>query len=76
MGVFSGQVENALLFISAKHSVSGAGMEVKIKCEKMELAADLIQDMAKFMQITELESIADFPDEISAFAEVTIFIYF
>ena len=49
-------------------------MEVKIKCEKMELAADLIQDMAKFMQITELESIADFPDEMAVFAEANAFI--
>ncbi len=36
----------------------------------MELAAELVQDLAKFMGLSDLESEADFPEEIVKFEEV------
>lgn len=56
-----------MLFITAKLSSSGSGMDVRIQCDKMDLASEVIQDMAKFMGVTELESVADFPEEMAAF---------
>ena len=43
---------------------------VRIRCDDMELAADLVQDMAKFFKIIELEAEADFPEELARFEEV------
>lgn len=43
---------------------------VKVHCDSVELAADILQDMAKFFNWTELESDADFPDEFEAFQQV------
>ena len=34
---------------------------VKISCDSLAVASELVQDMAKFLQIEHLESIADFP---------------
>ncbi len=45
-------------------------MQVRIQCESMDLAADVIQDMAKFFKWNELDSEADFPKEFDAFQEV------
>lgn len=36
----------------------------------MELAGDIIQDIAKFFKITELESAVNFPQELEAFEDV------
>lgn len=36
----------------------------------MELAGDVVQDIAKFFKITELESAVNFPQELEAFEEV------
>ena len=36
----------------------------------MELAGDLVQDLAKFAGIKELESVAHFPAELSVLASV------
>jgi hypothetical protein len=44
---------------------------VKILCERIELASEIIQDIAKYFKITELDSEADFPNEMLDFEEVT-----
>jgi hypothetical protein len=38
----------------------------------MDLTADLVQDIAKFFKINELESTVNFPAEMQAFEEVSI----
>jgi hypothetical protein len=45
-------------------------LRVRIRCDDLDLAADLVQDLAKFFKISELESEADFPDEFHKFEEV------
>ena len=43
---------------------------VTIKCDSMELVAELIQDMCKYLNLTELSSEVDFPREFELFEEV------
>lgn len=43
---------------------------VCLQTDEMELAGDLVQDLCSYLQLTELESEADFPAEMSAFQEV------
>jgi hypothetical protein len=43
---------------------------VTIRCDGMELVGELIQDLAKFLNIAELSSIATFPKEIELFEDV------
>eukprot|EP00619_Florenciella_sp_RCC1007_P021639 CAMPEP_0205946216 /NCGR_PEP_ID=MMETSP1325-20131115/68554_1 /ASSEMBLY_ACC=CAM_ASM_000708 /TAXON_ID=236786 /ORGANISM="Florenciella sp., Strain RCC1007" /LENGTH=77 /DNA_ID=CAMNT_0053317263 /DNA_START=36 /DNA_END=266 /DNA_ORIENTATION=+ len=45
---------------------SEAGSIVKISTANMELAGEVVQDMCKTLGVSELESQADFPDEIEA----------
>ena len=45
-------------------------VKIRFRCNSMDLAAELIQDMAKHLNITDLEATADFPDELSKFEEV------
>lgn len=45
-------------------------LKVQIKCDFMDLTAELIQDMAKFLNITELSSELNFPSEFSVFEKV------
>lgn len=54
-------------------NVSEAGqshLKVRISCQSMDLAAELVQDLARYFQLEELESEADFPAELQAFEEV------
>lgn len=54
-------------------NVSEAGqshLKVRISCQSMDLAAELVQDLARYFQLDELESEADFPAELQAFEEV------
>ena len=44
--------------------------KVRICCNNMDVVAEMIQDMIKFLKMTELESEADFPIEMAAFEEV------
>jgi hypothetical protein len=46
--------------------------KVRIQCDSMELASDLVQDIARHFAITELDSEADFPVELLQFEEVQI----
>jgi Bardet-Biedl syndrome 2 protein len=43
---------------------------VRLQCDSMELAGDIIQDMAKFFNWNQLTCEADFPVEFSALEEV------
>ncbi len=44
---------------------------VKIRADSMELAALVLQDLAAFLSVSELEAEVDFPDELTEFEEVT-----
>ena len=41
-----------------------------VRTDSMELAADLVQDIAAFLGIAQMDCQADFPRELAAFAEV------
>jgi len=43
---------------------------IKIHCENMDLAADVVQDISKYFKWAELESEADFPCEFEKFEQV------
>ena len=49
---------------------SGDVLRVTLRCNDMALAGELVQDMGRFFDLSELSSIASFPDEIGAFKEV------
>eukprot|EP01039_Chlorochromonas_danica_P003873 gene3873-4231_t len=49
---------------------NGAATRVKLYCESMDLAADVIQDLSKFCKWNELESEASFDLEYEAFDQV------
>jgi hypothetical protein len=55
------------LFVSKDESA----INVQVRCDNMELAADIVQDISKFFKIMELESAVNFPQEMEAFEEVT-----
>ena len=61
-----------MLVISVQN-VSECGqshLRVRLQCDSMELAAELVQDLARYFKLEELESEADFPEELRAFEEV------
>lgn len=43
---------------------------MRLQCESIDLAADVMQDMAKFFKWNELDSEAEFTTEFDAFQEV------
>ena len=64
---------DAELLVISMTNVSEGGqshLRVRISCQSMDLAAELVQDIAKYFQLEELESEADFPAELQAFEEV------
>lgn len=71
-GTGKGDDELRVLVLSAQAPTEKGGlMRVMIRCNSMELASDIIQDIAKYLKISELETVADFPLEIAYFEEVT-----
>jgi hypothetical protein len=55
-----------------KSTEAGQGVtKVKISCDNIELAADIIQDLSKYFNWDELESEADFPSEFEKFDVVS-----
>lgn len=60
--------QRSALFISA--SIVGNATEVVFQLDGMELAGDLIQDMCKFLNITELDSTSKFPIEMAELSEL------
>ena len=70
--LFGSEEALEVLFIMAFAPVEKNGLlKIKIQCDSMELAADVVQDLAKFFKISDtLESRADFPVELKKFEEV------
>ena len=46
------------------------GLLVRVLADDMELCGDVVQDMCRFMRVSELESAADFPEEMRRLAEL------
>lgn len=46
------------------------GGQVHVRCDDMELAGEIVQDMCRYLKIEHLESVADFPTEMKAFGDV------
>jgi len=67
---FSVEGEFLVLSLSSFIESGQAYTRVKIFCENMELAADVVQDMAKYFKWEELESEADFACEYEKFEQV------
>lgn len=47
-------------------------LAVRIRCNNMSLAADIIQDIAKHVGVTDLVTEANFPDEFAKFGEASL----
>lgn len=80
------QVDAEVLAISIQNVSEGGQsyLRIRLQCNSMDLAAELVQDLAKYFKLEELESEADFPAEFREFEEVilnhmimlpTVFIY-
>jgi hypothetical protein len=52
-----------------------ASLQVRLCCDSMELAADIVQDLARHFKVDELESEADFPEEFKEFEEVGPYLF-
>ena len=49
---------------------SNNGLRIKIRTDCIDLAAEMVQDIARYFHITELQAEADFPEELLEFEEV------
>lgn len=70
-------VSDAEVLAISIQNVSEGGqsyLRVRLQCNSMDLAAELIQDLAKYFKLEELESEADFPAEFREFEEVMPFL--
>lgn len=63
-----------VLVVSIQNITEGgqSHLHIKLKCESMDLAAELVQDLARYFKLEELESEANFPAELQLFEEVNI----
>ena len=57
------------MYILCKNNGNGY-LTVSVHTNSMELAAEVIQDIAKFLQITEMNAEVDFPNEFEYFQGV------
>lgn len=48
----------------------GGDSQVQIRSESMELVGDVLQELCRYLKITNLETVADFPKEMAAFEQV------
>jgi hypothetical protein len=65
-------VGELLIFTLIKTVEAGQTVtKVKLSCDNIELAADIIQDLGKFFNWDEMDSEADFPEEFKKFDEVS-----
>merc|ERR1719263_46222 len=46
------------------------GGKITIRTDDIEVAGELVQDLCAYLQVTELESVAHFPDEMEKFKSV------
>jgi Bardet-Biedl syndrome 2 protein len=56
------------LFIFASREEGGTA--VQVRCDDMELTAEVVQDLAAFFKLRELQSTVNFPQEMSKFERV------
>lgn len=50
--------------ISVDHEHGG---HLTLSCDDMALAGEMLQDLSSYLALSEVESVADFPDEMAAF---------
>ncbi len=72
---FSLEGEFLILSLQSYIESGQAFTRVKVYCENMDLAADVVQDMAKYFKWEELDSEAEFAAEFEKFEQVCC-IYF
>lgn len=46
------------------------GTRIKVSCSDMEIASEIVQDLCKFLNVTDLTSTASFPAEMAEFKEI------
>ena len=46
------------------------GSVIRISCSDMEIAAEIVQDLCKYLQVTEMQAKANFPEEMEVFRDV------
>lgn len=61
---------NSPVQIHAKSSGLQQIVEVRLRLSSLELAGEIVQDLAAALNVRELESTSDFPDELEALKEV------
>ncbi len=52
-------------------TVDAGLLQVTVRCDDMDLGADIVQDIARFFAVTELEAEVNYPREMNAFEEVS-----
>jgi Bardet-Biedl syndrome 2 protein len=45
---------------------------MSIKCDNMDLVGDIVQDLATYLDLAELQVTADFPKAMAAFKDVLV----
>lgn len=60
----------APLYILGKANSDGASINISIHCDCMELASEVVQEIARFFKMDEMEAEADFPAEVAYFRTV------
>eukprot|EP00903_Cladosiphon_okamuranus_P009887 g9391.t1 len=55
------------LWVQARQKGS---VEVRLRCDSMDLAGEALQDLGRFLKVTELESTAHFPEEMESLRRV------
>ncbi|ETV96086.1 hypothetical protein H310_10727 [Aphanomyces invadans] len=53
-------------------SISTTATSMEIRVENMSVAAELIQDLCRALQIDDLESVADFPEQLAEFRQLLV----
>jgi len=55
---------------SSSSGGGSTGLKVDVFCDSMDLAAEIVQDIARFLNIDDLESEANFPAEMKLFEDI------
>eukprot|EP00595_Chromulina_sp_UTEXLB2642_P000727 CAMPEP_0196764558 /NCGR_PEP_ID=MMETSP1095-20130614/6436_1 /TAXON_ID=96789 ORGANISM="Chromulina nebulosa, Strain UTEXLB2642" /NCGR_SAMPLE_ID=MMETSP1095 /ASSEMBLY_ACC=CAM_ASM_000446 /LENGTH=193 /DNA_ID=CAMNT_0042120505 /DNA_START=1599 /DNA_END=2177 /DNA_ORIENTATION=+ len=60
----------SLYFVASRDQSNSTLLKIQIRCDNMDVVGEIIQEMGKFLNITDLSSDADFPDDFNSFQEV------
>mmetsp|Transcript_5177 Transcript_5177/g.4668 ORF Transcript_5177/g.4668 Transcript_5177/m.4668 type:complete len:749 (-) Transcript_5177:13-2259(-) len=60
----------SLYFVASRDQSNSTLLKVQIRCDNMDVVGEIIQEMGKFLNISDLSSDADFPDDFNSFQEV------